>query len=126
MKKEESLQISICNYVRLQYPSVIFMCDTAAGMKLTIGNAVKAKKMRSSRGQPDLFIAKPVGKHSGLFLELKTAGTKLYKLNNEYATPHISEQAKVLDELNQLGYLAFFAVGFDDAKEKIDRYLKPL
>lgn len=59
----------------------------------------------------------------GLFLELKREGTRLKKKNGEWATEHIAEQAKVLDDLRERGYCAEFAVGFDEAKRIIDEYL---
>lgn len=124
MKQEENLQIAVCNYLRLQYPSVIFTCDLASGMRLTIGQAVKAKKMRSSRGYPDLFIAQPTQGKCGLFIELKKSGTKLMNRKGEQATPHILEQETMLVNLSQLGYVAMFAIGFNEAKKIIDAYLK--
>lgn len=139
MKKEESLQLSVCNYLRLQYPATIFMSDIASGMRLSIGQAVKAKKLRSSRGQPDLFIAEqkrvlqPVlgirqefeeQLYSGLFIELKREGVRLKKKDGSWADDHISEQAAVLEALRNRGYYATFAVGFDEAKRIIDEYLQ--
>lgn len=125
MKKEEIIQIAVCNYLRLQYPDVLFVSDMAAGMRLTIGQAVKAKKMRSSRGLPDLIILEPKGDYyHGLCLELKKEGTKLFKRNGEWATPHLQEQFDCLVKLRDKGYLAEFAIGFDEAKETIDEYLQ--
>lgn len=133
MKKEESLQLSVCNYLRLQYPATIFMSDIASGMRLSIGQAVKAKKLRSSRGQPDLFIAErkivqgdalTAYTHCGLFIELKREGVRLKKKDGSWADDHIAEQAAVLEALRNMGYYATFAVGFDEAKRIIDEYLQ--
>lgn len=133
MRKEESLQIAVCNYLRLQYPATIFMCDIASGMRMTIGQATKAKKMRSSRGQPDLFIAQQKVvegdefnryTHCGLFIELKREGVRLKKRDGSWADDHIREQASVLEALRNRGYRAVFAVGFDEAKSIIDDYLR--
>lgn len=60
---------------------------------------------------------------SGLFLELKKEGTRLKKKNGDWASEHIKEQAKVLEQLRDRGYCAEFAVGFDETKKIIDEYL---
>jgi len=123
MKQEENLQIAVCDYLRYQYPHVMFTCDLASGMKLTIGQAVKVKRMRSERAWPDLFIAEPRGLCAGLFIELKREGVKLKKCNGDYSSDHIWEQERVLSKLNCKGFETYFAVGFDEAKKIIDNYL---
>ena len=76
---------------------------------------------------PDLMIFQPNGTYNGLFLELKKQGTRVFKADeNICADPHIQEQAAVMAKLNLKGYLAQFAVGFEDATEKINKYLHPL
>jgi hypothetical protein len=87
---------------------------------------VKAKKMRSGRAMPDLFIAEPRGDMHGLFLELKKEGTNIYKRDGvTFVSDHIKEQHELLAKLNDKGYGASFAVGFDHSKKLIDGYLKP-
>jgi len=86
--------------------------------------AVKESNMRSSRGMPDLMIFEPRGVYSGLFLELKKEGTKVFtKDGNVYSDPHLQEQAAILAKLCLKGYLAQFAIGLEDAKNKITKYL---
>lgn len=124
--KEENLQMMVCNYLRNFYPDVIFTCDLSSGMKLTIGQAVKAKRMRSSRGMPDVMIlAKRHGKN-GLFIELKRQGTKIYLKDGItlVSDEHIREQAAILETLRNEGYEAQFAIGIDNARQLIDNYLK--
>ena len=121
--KEEQLQLAVCDYIRLRYPDVLFNSDMS-GIKLTMGQAIKAKRMRSSRGFPDLVIyANRKGRH-GLFLELKAEGTKLTKKDGSFKSEHIEEQAEMLVKLWRLGFKADFAIGFEDAKQQIDDYLK--
>ena len=56
MKKEDSIQLAVSTYLKIQYPYTIFTAESS-GLKLTIGQAVKAKKQRNPvRGLPDLFI----------------------------------------------------------------------
>lgn len=132
--KEEVIQQQLADYLRLQYPDVIFHSDFGSGTKLTMGQAVKQKRLNGGkRAWPDMFIAKPFwGKiggndmchYCGLFVELKREGTRLYKKNGEWASRHLAEQEDLLIGLRKQGYKAEFAVGFDEAKDLIDAYLK--
>src|ERR1039458_1166684 len=125
MKKEERIQLQICQWLKIQYPQLIFFCDIASGMKLSIGQSVKAAKMRSSRGLPDLFIAKrsKQGEYSGLFLELKSTNIYQKKNGELLSNPHLKEQQEILIRLRTFGYKAEFAVGFSEAKKIIEIYL---
>ena len=131
--KESTLQCHVADYLRLQYPQVLFHSDYGAGIKLTPGQAIKQKRQNGGRrAWPDMFIAEPrtviVGKdkyrYAGLFLELKREGTRILKKDGTLvADAHIREQYDLLVELEQRGYKASFAVGFDQAKQIIDEYL---
>ena len=122
--KEEKLQQAVSDYIRYQYPSVIFFCDYAAGLHLPIHIAKRAKRLRSHRGLPDLFIAEPKKEIHGLFIEFKIQGVKLFKKNGQYASPHIAEQAEMMKKLSAKGYAVSFACGFNEAMNLIDEYLK--
>lgn len=132
-KAEEQIQLAIVNYIRYQYPDVIFRSD-AGGIKLTAGQARKMAALNGNiRGYPDLFIAKPKLRQTkdglpafthGLFIELKKDGTKILKKDGSYvADKHIREQAKILQALERAGYQASFAVGYEQAKRIIDDYI---
>ena len=138
IKKEELLHLRICDYLRNNYPDVLFRTDFSSGMKMTPGQAAKHKKFQKSRAWPDLFIAKPEKDvfrdsfsgekyykfYGGLFLELKAEGTKLYKKNGEMvANKHYREQAEMLKKLRSNRYAADFAVGYDQAIQIITDYL---
>lgn len=121
---EQALQKQVCQYLKLQYPHIIFRTDFAAGLGLTMRQAATHKSMQSGRAYPDLFIAYPSRGYHGLFIELKKDGVTIYKKDGELvASEHVREQAAVLEDLNRLGYLARFAVGFDQAMQLIDKYL---
>lgn len=122
MKKEESIQIQVCQYLAWQYPKLLWVCDFAAGIKMTIGQAVKAKKLRSCKGLPDIMIFKPNKIYHGLFLELKTV-TPYKKDGTLKSDEHLRTQKDVHRRLLYQGYYAMFVVGFDEAKELIDDYL---
>ena len=130
---ESELQQKVADYLRLQYPNVLFHSDYGSGVKLTARQATIQKRQNGfRRGWPDLFIAQSVPRcidgswdyeYHGLFIELKKEGTRLKKKDGTWATDHIAEQAKVLVELAHKGYMAGFAVGWEEAKEMIDNYL---
>jgi len=120
---EKTLHKAVCQYIRLQYPDVMFNSDSS-GIRLTIGQSVQIKALKSNRGYPDLMIFQPRNGYHGLFIELKQEGTKLRKKDMTCATPHIQEQWSCIVDLERKGYVARFAVGFDQAKAIIDNYLK--
>lgn len=121
--KESDLQVQVADYLRLRYPKVLFHSDFGSGIKLTKGQAMKQKRQNGGRrGWPDLFIAEPDGLH-GLFIELKAKGVRLKKKDGTWASEHLAEQNEVLQALSNKGYAAYFAVGFEEAKQIIDDYL---
>ena len=96
-----------------------------SGFRLPQGLAVKAKKMRSSRGIPDLLILEPRGNYCGLLIELKREGMNPFKKDGTIKSDiHLEEQHLMLKNLEAKGYKATFASGYDIAKEIIDNYLK--
>ena len=114
---------SIATYLTLQYPRVIYHFDPT-GLNLSKAQAGMLKAIQKDKGYPDLFIIEPRNRFHGLFLEIKPEGTKLLKKDLTPVNPHVQEQYNYLSILRGLGFDAHFAVGFDDAKEKIDTYLK--
>jgi len=110
-------------YIKLQYPKIIYHFDYA-GLGLSKAQAGKMKEIQGERGYPDIFISEPRLCYHGLYIELKKEGEKLYK--KDEITPvsdHVKEQIEMIIQLNNRGYKADFAIGFDDAKKKIDKYL---
>ena len=122
--KESDLQVQVADYLRLSYPKVLFHSDFGSGIKLTQGQAMKQKRQNGGRrGWPDMFIAEPKNGLHGLFIELKKAGTRLKKKDGTWSSSHLEEQNEVLNKLQKKGYAAYFAVGFEEAKDIIDDYL---
>ncbi|MFM7855402.1 MAG: hypothetical protein ACKO96_26625, partial [Flammeovirgaceae bacterium] len=105
----------VCQYIRKQYPDVIFTSEPS-GLRLPIGQAVKLKKLRSGAKLPDLWILEKRGNYGGLFLELKTQ--PIYNSKGTFVSLHVKEQAQTIKRLCDKGYQANFAVCFDDAKKK--------
>lgn len=123
-KLEATLHQQVCDYLKLQYSGVLFHSDFGSGIKLTIGQAARQKRLQSGRAWPDLQIAEPRGDKHGLFLELKREGTVIILRNGQLtADKHVREQHAVLKELIERGYAADFAVGFAAARTAIDKYL---
>lgn len=151
-KREEKLQLQVCNYLKNRYPDLIWFCDLASGLFLPPWIAAMNKKMRSSRALPDLFIVKSfwieahkVGevmklkengmRSHGLFIELKKEGIRKKdgtippawrkeKIGKVIVKyDHHAEQAEILRRLEDLNYKAVFACGYTEAIKIIDEYL---
>ena len=123
--REHDLYKMIADYLRYQYPNVIYRFDLAADLKLTMGQASKHKRLQRYRGYPDLFIAETIGAYSGLFLEIKKEGVRIFKKDGTLVSDeHVREQFDMLEELRRRGYAAEFVIGFNHAKQVIDDYMK--
>lgn len=123
---ELELQAQVADYIRLQYPSVIFHSDFGSGIKLTMGQAIKQKRLNGGRrAWPDMLLAEPRGDYHALFIELKREGTRIYKKDGTLVSDeHIREQYDMLHDLRARGYAAEFGIGFEGAKKLIDDYMK--
>ena len=112
MKQEDSLQVAIANYLRLQYPKA-FWCHPPNGGKRNVIEAAKFKKMGVRAGLPDILIFERIDDCAGLFLELKAGKNKETEL-----------QIFAMNELRRNGWIGWIVYNFDDAKVFIDAYLK--
>lgn len=129
VKHEESLQRQICQFLRLEYPHIIFRSDYASGLHLTANQARVHASLQSGRAWPDLFIYEPSRNFHGMALELKKEGTTIIlktgpRKGKISSNPHLQEQAAMLNQLRHKGYYADFGVGFDDSVKKIRWYFK--
>jgi hypothetical protein len=121
---EYELQKSVCKYLNLKYPNVLYMSDTIANVKLNMMQAVRNKAIQKDGFKcPDLLIFYPNGTYCGLFIELKVKNP--YKLNGELKKdPHLQGQQSTINTLNLIGYKALFCTGIDEAINTIDDYFK--
>ena len=120
---EKQLHKQICSYLHLQYKNVIFNTD-ASGIKLSMGQAVQMKYLRSGNGFPDIQILEPRNHYSGLFLEVKKECPYLkkdWKLKND---KHLQEQVAMHNKLKERLFEVYFVWEFEQAKNIIDEYLK--
>lgn len=114
----------VANYLRYQYPGVLFHFDLA-GLNLSRAQAGMMKAIQGERGFPDLMILESRKGFSGLFLELKTDKVKLFKKDGvTFVSEHLEAQYSMHARLKIKGYEAYFVFGFEEARKEIDNYLK--
>lgn len=127
MNAETKLQIAVCDFLKYQYPGVIFFSEPS-GLRVSIGQAVLLKRMRSFGKLPDLFVARPKVNADGsifhgLFIELKV--DSVWKKDGTLMkNTHLEQQAATLKRLYDCGYYAVFGCGFEETKKIIENYLK--
>lgn len=115
---------AVCQYLNSAYPSVIYHTDPA-GLMMTKAQAGMLTRLQQRRGWPDLIICEAVGKYHGCFIELKRPTATVWLRDGTISkSQHIQEQLTVLELLQAKGYYVNFAVGFDEAKLIIDKYMK--
>ena len=123
---EYELQKMVCRYLELQYPSVLFLSDVKASVKLTIPQARRNKAIQKHGFKcPDLLILERRGGSAGLFIELKIETP--FKKNGDIKASqddHLKLQFESLMTLNERGYYSGFAWTFEQAKTWIDDYMK--
>lgn len=120
---EYALQKQVCQYLRFQYPNVLFMSDTIASVSLTMPQAVRNKAIQKEGFKcPDLIVFEPKGGNSGLFIELK-AESPYKKDGTIYSDEHLKGQQETINKLINKGYVAVFAWTFEMAKNTIDNYM---
>jgi hypothetical protein len=118
---EAKLQAQVCKWIRMQYPHLIFTSE-ASGQRMTIGQARKAKLLRSGNKLPDLIILQPRGNWHGMALELKVV-SPFKKDGTLKKDEHLEGQEAMLLRLFNLGYYANFSTGFDETINHINHYM---
>jgi hypothetical protein len=123
---EYYLQKCVCEFLRLQYPKVLFLSDSIASNKLTIPQQVRNKAIQKAGFScPDLLILQPNNTYKGLFIELKVS-TPFKKDGGLKASAknHLINQWNTIQDLNQLGYFACFSWGLEMTINIINLYMK--
>ena len=96
------------------YPQLSLLKADASGLRLSIGNAVKAKRLGiTKKGFPDLMLNASRGGYHALFIELKTEKGKVSK-----------EQKEMLQKLWNEGNFTCVCRGFDATIKVITAYLE--
>jgi len=101
-----------------KYPMLELMFAINNGLKLSIGQAVKAKRMGTNKGTPDIMLPCPKNLGSiftiaGLFIEMKKKGGRL--------SP---EQKDKIAKLTTAGYKCVVCYSATEAIMEIQEYLK--
>lgn len=123
MKKEQALHTAVCRFISSTFPDAIFNTDLS-GIRLTMGQSMQIKLMRSSNAFPDLFIIEPRGKWAGLFIELKSRDARLLLKDGTMASDdRLRAQNAMLHALEERGFLARFGKGYDRTVGLITWYL---
>jgi hypothetical protein len=116
MKQEEhETQCEIFRWAEteiVRHPELKYMFSTLNGVRLNIGQAVKAKKAGNKKGVPDIWLPVKRGQYSGLVIELKSmTGTAS------------DEQLEWIAFLQAQGYRACLCFGFMESVNTIKGYL---
>lgn len=129
---ETTVYEQLAQYMRMQYPEAVYHFDLAG-----VNNPSRYTRNLYGRlnrpAWPDFFLAESapyystdgsVEYYSGLFIEIKKEGVKVYKKDgNIRADDHLKAQEKMLHKLSKRGYFTSFASGFDECKQLVDEYL---
>lgn len=110
----------------VRQPLVMVFSDTAAHIKKTMIQQIRANKLQSdiSRDWPDTFIAQPSGDYAGFFLEFKSKTPYLKDGKTLSADKHIQAQEACMQRLRERGYAARFVWTVEQAIGVTLRYLE--
>jgi len=116
MIKESEIQKMIFQWAELQqgkYPFLELMYHVPNGGSRHILEAVNLKKQGVKAGVPDIGLPVPKGGYHGLYLELKALKGKLSE-----------SQKNWLMKIDKQGYKTEIAYSFDEATDKIKKYIE--
>ena len=122
---ESRLHEQVCNYLLAQYPKVRFISSLTGEHQGNVRIRARNKNIQWGAGQPDLLIPHNNGIRVGLAIELKRLSANPWKKDgNLRKSEHLQQQAAWLEYFVNQGWYACFVVGFDQAKDVIDKYMK--
>lgn len=114
MISEEEEQIVAMDWLRLQHPEVAECTwHTANERKCSYYRGYRLKRLGVLKGVSDIFMAWPIGKYHGAFIEVKSKKGR--------ATP---EQLEFLDRMFKKGYYTKLAYGADQVINTMKDYLE--
>ena len=100
--------------MQVQYPELRLLNGSLNGVRLSIGQAVKAKRAGMKAGFPDIFLPVARSPYNGLFIELK----------KKSGSPITKEQKAWIEDLVKQGYCAMVCRGADMVKAILIQYLR--
>ena len=117
MLTEYQEQVIVFQWANLhlnRYPELELLHASLNGVKLTIGQAMKAKRSGMIKGVPDISLPIKRGEYSGLYIELKRIKGGVVS----------KEQKRWLALLAEQGFRAVVCNGADSAIAEIKTYLE--
>jgi len=111
--EEQCIIFEWSKFMKGKYPQLNFMFSTLNGIRLTIGQAKKAKRSGNKKGISDICLPWNNGKYYGLWIELKASKGKPTK-----------EQKEFIEFMNDQGHYAAVVVGSKNAIKIIKQYLE--
>jgi len=111
LTKEDRLQNSVMNYIKMQYPGAFAIHVPNEGKRSPF-ERYKFKYLGGVAGIPDILVFASKSKYSGLALELKVG----------YNKP-TENQFNCLERLKNASWDAHWCNSFDAAKEIIDNFM---
>ena len=122
---ENMLSTKVASYIKEYHPSVPFFFDMS-GYHLSKSSANKASAQRADLFKvPDLVVLVKKGNYGMLAIELKIAGTILFKKDGGFVkNAHLEGQRDSILRLRKYGQCADFGIGYKDVIEKVNSYLE--
>lgn len=122
---EDREHVEFIEYCRNTYPGLIIVHTPSEG-KRTPFERYKAALMGLTIGIPDFLIICAQQPFSGLAIELKATGKKIYLKDGKtlIADETIRKQNEMLKRLRDQDWFAAFAIGIDEAKYIFNNYMQ--
>jgi hypothetical protein len=111
--QEQCLVFQWASLMSVQRPELKLLNSSLNGVRLSIGQATKAKRAGMKKGYPDIFLPVPKGIFHGLFIELKKKG----------GPKPTKEQFEWLNVLAEQGFDSYVCRGSQAAISTIESYL---
>lgn len=111
--KQQCIIFAWAEIIAITYPELRLLNGSLNGVRLTPGQAKKARDAGMKRGYPDIQLPVARGGYHGLYIELK-------KERGSYPTP---DQKQWIRDLNDQDYYACVARGSEAAMDIIMKYL---
>lgn len=120
---EYEIQAAFVREMNIRYPDVLVFSDTAAHIKKTMFQQIRANKLSSPKEKPpDVFIPQPSGDWCGLYLEFKSETPYLKDGVTLKKNEHNEAQAATMQRLISKGYFCRFVWTVEMAMETVRRY----
>lgn len=119
LTKEQYEHVALCNWLKIQYPKLLWWHTPNEGRKTPFERYLSSK-MGTKKGVSDFLIIEKKGGFDGLVIELKAVGINVFKKNK---TCYYPEQEQFLKDMAQRNYYTCFCIGFDEAKSVITNYM---